>query len=233
MYFDAIEIGTAHFETEIQEDSPFLRTKQQEGLVTYRGRILSVEPVKCYLDELPARENCYKEHAAVSNYDGEVSVWYITPENLVKYGLSADGADWWMMGCNSINSPHPTMLKLFNKHRNVPEHKMYKALLTDVFSVDEVKCYNPESLFRKYDVEGVSYLKIDTEGHDAVILLDYFDYCEEHPHLKAKWIVHENNKLLSEEDKEAIKVRASQLGYDWQGLDGNPLCYDRLLTLRL
>jgi len=233
MYFDVIEIGTANFATDIQDGSDFLYSKQQQGLVTNLGRILSVEPVKCYLDELPDRQNCYKEHAAVSNYDGEVSVWYISPENLVKYGFEVEGAGFWMMGCNRINSPHPTMLKLFNQHRNVPKHKMYKASLMDVFSVDEVKCYAVGSLFRKYDVEGVSFLKVDTEGHDAVILLDYFDYCEKHPHLKAKWIMHEANELLSEEDKEAIKVRASQLGYDSQGFDGNPLCFDRLLTLIL
>jgi len=144
---DFIEIGTSDFDTEIQNA---------------RGRIgLSVEPIQHYLDALPDVEGVTKVHAAVSDYDGHINVYSVTPESIKKYDLPD-----WVRGCNAVNKYHPTVLGLVLDKR-LDEREL--------FTVERVPVMTFSTLIKKHNVRGCRYLKIDTEGHDVVILNSYLD----------------------------------------------------------
>jgi glycosyltransferase involved in cell wall biosynthesis len=145
---DFIEIGTSDFSTEIQE-----------AVVGRTG--LSVEPIKHYLDALPDVEGVTKVRAAVSDYDGHINVYNVHPDLIKKYQLPE-----WVRGCNSVNNYHPTVLKLILEKR-LDEREL--------FSVERVPVITFSTLIKKHNVRGCRYLKIDTEGHDVVILNSYLE----------------------------------------------------------
>lgn len=141
MHYNFIEIGTSDFDTLLQNSQP--------------GEIgLSIEPIKQYLDNLPNVEGVTKLNCAISSFDGEAQVFWLDPTVITKYGLPD-----WVRGCNSINRPHPTVDRLLNELN-----------LFELYQITTVKCLTWNSLVSQNQVSSVDLLKIDTEGHDAVIL---------------------------------------------------------------
>lgn len=151
-----------------------------------------IEPVKYYFDRLP---DCNKENVAISNKEGEIKVYYLTDKEITKYNLPQ-----WTRGCNSIGSPHPTVKRVLEELK-IP---------LSVVSCDTVKVVRIKSIIDKYKIEQIDLLKIDTEGHDTVILNDYLDTVD----IKPKVIIFENNELSNK--PEVIKVidRLNDLGYN-------------------
>ena len=90
LLFDYIEIGTSDFRTLSQS----------------QGKGISVEPVKVYYDNLIITEGSYKLNVAISDHIGKCTVYWVNPDKI------ANEPDW-VRGCNSINKPHPTMLKKY------------------------------------------------------------------------------------------------------------------------
>ena len=144
---DFIEIGTSDFDTEIQNAN---------------GRTgLSIEPIKHYLDALPDVESVTKIHAAISDYDGHLNVYNVHPDLIKKYQLPD-----WVRGCNSVNTYHPIVLKIAIEKR-IDEREL--------FTVERVPVMTFSTLIKKHNVRGCRHLKIDTEGHDVVILKSYLE----------------------------------------------------------
>ena len=200
---DFIEIGTSDFNTEIQKAD---------------GRTgLSVEPIKHYLDSLPDAENVTKVNAAVSNYDGFINVYSISPGIIQKYKLPD-----WLRGCNSVNNYHPTTL------RYVLEQKLDER---EVFTVDRVPVMSFFTLVKKYDIQGCRYLKIDTEGHDITIVHSYLDCVSQGGYgwfpLIPK-VQFEANCLSDNGAIESVLHRLSSLGYEVTYRD----CDDIVVELR-
>jgi FkbM family methyltransferase len=127
-----------------------------------------VEPIKTYFDRLPA--NCNKENVAVSNYAGSIDIYYVPEHIIVEHGL-----DDWLRGCNSVNKLHP-------QHHHLPPEWIW---------CDTVPVVRIKSLLDKYAVTHIDLLKIDTEGHDTVILHDFLDTCM----LRPAEILFESNAL--------------------------------------
>ena len=130
-----IEIGTSDFRT---------AAGQKDGIF--------IEPIKEYFDALP---KCKKENVAISNVEG-IAYFYHIPSSVIK----ELGLPNWIRGCNSINEPHKTILKM-----GWGEHVV----------CDEVPVLRIKTILDKYSVSEIDFLKIDTEGHDAVILNDFLD----------------------------------------------------------
>jgi FkbM family methyltransferase len=139
--YDYIEIGTSDFDTLVQ-------------LMPDSALGISVEPIKEYLDLLPEKENNQKVNAAISDTDKKSTVYLVKPEDIRKYGL-----DEWVKGCNSIDSPHPSVLTYLRA----------KDLL-DIYHKEEIECLSIKTLIERYSIGEVDLLKIDTEGHDFVII---------------------------------------------------------------
>lgn len=145
-----------------------------------------VEPIKTYFDRLP--ENCVKENVAVSNYTGLIDIYYV-PEHVI----SQHGLPDWLRGCNSVNTLHP-------QHRNLP---------IEFIRCETVPVVRIKSLLEKHAVAHIDLLKIDTEGHDTVILHDFLDTCT----IRPKEIVFESNSLTPRHLVADLLERLLRLNY--------------------
>jgi FkbM family methyltransferase len=168
-FYDYVEIGTSDFETEIQKAD---------------GKIgLSIEPIKYYLDRLPDKPNCTKLNLAVSDHAGTCKVNYVSEEEMQKHQFP-----WWVRGCNSINSYHPQVAE------------MCRNLGFDISRVITSDTVEVVTLFKILsELSGVYFLKIDTEGHDVVILSQFAKDIKSNamfPHV----IKFESNHLTSASD---------------------------------
>jgi len=155
---------------------------------------LFIEPVKPYFDRLP---DCRKENVAVSNRVGEVYVFYMLPEDIAELKLPD-----WARGCNSINAPHPTIQKLLTNR--VGAGAMDQYIQKSLVRVERIK-----NLLTKHKIKKIDYLKIDTEGHDTVILNDYLETVD----IKPKGIQFEANQLSKSNDIAKIVTKLKNKGY--------------------
>ena len=139
-----------------------------------------------------------KINAAISNFEGTVEVYFIPPQVIAKHRLPN-----WLRGCNSIGAPHPTVARQLDKMGIAPELVLMRQ---------PVPCHRLQTVLRQQDVQGVFMLKVDTEGHDAVILNDFFSDAtpEQWPHQ----IIFESNKLSDSETIHRLIAKLILMGYD-------------------
>lgn len=189
-YFDYVEIGTSDFDALIQSAPD-------------EDRGLSIEPVPLYLDRLPERPNCTKLNAAISDHQGWTKVFFIAPEVITRLGLPD-----WVRGCNSIDTMHPTVTRMLRDrgldpvgivaHHTVPVKRLADVLVG-------------------LQAAGVYLLKIDTEGHDPIILADFFAAAP-----RGLWphrLQFETNVLSDSDAVQALVASLIQLGYDLRRFD--------------
>jgi FkbM family methyltransferase len=172
-----IEIGTSDFRTQ---------AGQVDGIF--------IEPVKYYFDRLP---ECNKINCAISNYEGEINIYYLTDEEITRYNLPQ-----WVRGCNSVNFPHKSVTKILTE-RCIPH---------DIIRRDAVLVRRIKPIIDEHNVTHIDLLKIDTEGHDCVILNDFLDTVEILP----KRIQFESNVLSNRRNVIAVKNRLFWKGYSIQ-----------------
>lgn len=155
---------------------------------------ISIDAVRHYIDCLPNKKNVKKITVGISNKSGMLDVYYI-PENVIEeYKLPS-----WFKGCNCIGSYHPLHIK-----HNV----------TNLCKIDKVKVIPVYELFYKNNVHEVEFLKIDTEGHDCVILKCLFNYIRYlPPNFYPKQILFESNEHTKKEDVDEIIELYASLGY--------------------
>jgi FkbM family methyltransferase len=158
-FYDFIEIGTSNFDTFIEKVDN-----------TVHG--ISIEPLAFYLDQLPNRENITKINAALSDKDGIADIYYIDPVKIQELELPG-----FISGSNSINQPHQFTI-------NVIGQELYDSLI----SIKKVPTITWNTLINSYGIQGIGYLKIDTEGHDHVVLEEYLKACDGNPNLLAHTI---------------------------------------------
>jgi len=187
MDYDFIEIGTSDFDTEIQICDEYARG-------------LSIDPNQFYLDRLPDKQGVKKLCCAISNHDGQVDYYYTPLEVIIKYNLPS-----WVRGCSSIGSPHKTVVDLT------------KDIKEQVIFSNKVKCIRLETLFKENNVSSISLLKIDTEGHDSIILQDSFNAISSMSYeCRPKTIIYEANVLSNLEDVQKVNSIYSSIGYEIQ-----------------
>jgi hypothetical protein len=117
---------------------------------------ISVDVVKYYIDNLPDKLNVKKMNVGISNINSFLDVYYIPEKTIEKNNLPQ-----WFKGCNCINDYHP-----LHMHHNV----------SHLCEIEKVKVITTFELFYQNNVRNVKYFKIDTEGHDCVILKTLFFY---------------------------------------------------------
>lgn len=183
-FLDFIEIGTSDFNTEIQ------KLDNKCGI--------SIEPVKYYLDRLPDKLSCKKINMGISNYTGIGKIFYIPEENIKKYKFKN-----WVRGCNSINSYHKTVSTICLKK---------KINIENISESYEIPINTLLSVFHDNNISGVFYLKIDTEGHDTIILKKFYQDSNKKqlPHK----IMFESNILSNKNHVDEIIHLYSNKGYD-------------------
>lgn len=155
---------------------------------------LSIDPLRFYLDSLPDKINNQKINAAISNFDGKCDVFYIDPSDIEKYNLPL-----WLRGCNSIMVPHKSAIDILKERGLISIYKRE--------SVDAMKW---ETLIKSKSITSIEYLKIDTEGHDCVIIEDILNSKNS---VYPKRISFEANSLTSEEHIENTIELLKKNGY--------------------
>lgn len=156
----------------------------------------SVDAVSYYLDSLPDKPNVTKVHIALtSNRTSDfIEVYYIPEDVIVNNNLP-----YWFKGCNRIAEFHPL-------------HKAHNV--THFVKIEQVPLLNIDEFLIQNNIRKIKYLKIDTEGHDCVILQGLFKYLE----TKSKEyyptkILFESNENISSEDVDRIVEYGVQIGY--------------------
>jgi FkbM family methyltransferase len=185
VFYDFIEIGTSDFDTEIQKNN--------------MKRGISIEPIKYYLNRLPNKENCIKLNMGISNYTGTCIVNYLSEKTINQYNFPD-----WVRGCNSINSYHKTVNTIC-KEKGIN--------IESIIEKDEVNVTTLYQIMNQLCIGGVYFLKIDTEGHDAVILKKFYEEIKNTMYLPHV-IVFESNVLTSDEDINEIINLFKKKSYD-------------------
>ena len=184
MKFDYIEIGTSNFDTMCQ---------QNPNLVG-----ISIEPVDVYLKSLPSHDSVIRLNCAISKYKGHGEVFYVHPDDIDEYNLPE-----WLKGCNSFNALHPST-----------SWELEKRELTHLVRKKVVDVLTWKDLVERYDITKVEFLKIDTEGHDLIIINSILDLMEKQPTILPEEIFFESNILINEEELKIILKRLTYFGYD-------------------
>lgn len=184
MHYNFIEIGTSDFDTLIQS------TKGQKGI--------SVEAVKYYLDRLPDSPTVTKLNRVMSDFEGEMTVFWVNDEICEKHNLPH-----WVRGCGSVGVRHNTVHNLLGEKHD------------DIVLQSQVKTITWESLISENEVTSIDNIKIDAEGHDLIILEEYYKLVKNNPNLKAKRIDFEHNSIPQHKNKKLtdIKLLFSEIGY--------------------
>lgn len=143
---------------------------------------ISVEPLKFYLDDLPDRPNVKKVNAAITHNkpSKSMNIFYIPPEIVDKHKLPS-----WFKGCNKIGNYHPLHIK-----HNV---KDYVQIL-------EVPLKNVNEFMEEHNIKKIKFLKIDTEGHDCIILKGFFEF------MKEKGVEYYPSKIQFESNEHTSKI---------------------------
>jgi len=183
MKYNFIEIGTSDFRTLIQTCDD-----ETKGL--------SIEPLQYYLNRLPNKKNVIKVNCAISNKEDLIDIYYVSPDNIEKFSLPG-----WVRGCNSINNPHPSIQNLLREQHD------------SVISIQKVKCITWDTLINEFNVSSIDFLKIDTEGHDHIILEEYYNLCINNPLLWANKIIFEMNVLSNMESLSSLITKFKTIGY--------------------
>tara|TARA_R110000824_G_scaffold808_2_gene4959 strand:+ start:18398 stop:19060 length:663 start_codon:yes stop_codon:yes gene_type:complete len=192
-FFDFIEIGTSDFDTLIEKSDD-----------DKRG--ISIEPIQYFLDRLPDRKNCIKICAAISDEEGEADLYYIPEENIEKYNLPG-----FVRGTGSLYNRHPFILTLLANEAE--DNQLPEALdPDDIIVKTKVRVTRLKNIVDQHNVKAIKILKIDAEGTDGKILLDYFDCCKNEGYPYPFFIQYEN-VLLPESTRRKLLLTAIEAGY--------------------
>ena len=193
---DFIEIGTADFWTIIET--------ADDSIVGF-----SIDPLQMYLDNLPNKPNVQKCCLAITGKcekNVTTDVFFIPREKIIEHGLPN-----WFAGCNTIGSYHPLHIK-----HNVIRH----------VSRVTVSMMSLESFYDLHNIRGCKFLKIDTEGHDVVILDEFANYLKEKDSLYyPKKIQFESNELTDPKKVKDTISKYVDIGYILESSG-----YDTVLT---
>ena len=146
--------------TEPCEDFDFIEIGTSDFSVETDPKLrgIYVEPIPEYVTRLPNHSNKIKLQCAVTHEKTKSTCdMYYVPSHVIAENRLPD----WMRGCNSMDKPH------LQHNDPVVKHLVEKQT---------VPLLNISELFDRYNVRKVKTLKLDTEGHDCVILRGLHEY---------------------------------------------------------
>jgi Methyltransferase FkbM domain len=149
MRFDFVDIGTCDF-----------NTSAEEVLKDDRAKVLLVEPLKFYLDNLLVHDNILKSNVAIGDQRGTAAVFYLEEQTIVEHNLPD-----WLKGCSTLGRPHWLAIDNLNQ----------KGLSHDLIKQQQINIVTFKDLCDVFDIQSIGKLTIDTEGHDHLILPDVYE----------------------------------------------------------
>lgn len=123
-----------------------------EKLIKNGWNGIVIEPIKYYFDSLPKYDNIFYENIAIDSCKRYVDIEYIDPKII-------NNNNKWLSGISSINKESGPLNLSQNKDKFKGIKKKY-IVKTDTLN----------NICNKYNIKHVDLLKIDTEGHDFIVL---------------------------------------------------------------
>jgi FkbM family methyltransferase len=160
---------------------------------------ISVEPIKIYLDKLSDKPNVIKVNSAITanRSNNTIEMYYLSDDYVDDHSLSNG-----FRGLNNIYGIHPAIKNGYHEY-------FVEKIEVPLMNIDELLINN--------NVRGIGFLKIDTEGHDCVILGGLFQYLlKKDISFYPKKIQFESNHLIDPKDVDKIIDDFSKLGYKVQ-----------------
>jgi FkbM family methyltransferase len=149
---------------------------------------------------LPDKPGVRKVHQAVSDRSGSIDIYYIPADTIEQLRLPQ-----WVRGSNSVNKVHPKVLRELQTRKIVnPE---------SYFAKDTVRVTDMETLLKEQNVATFQYLKLDTEGHDCVILQSLLHACQRNRAWFPRKILFETNFLTPKKNVDETCALFEQQGY--------------------
>jgi hypothetical protein len=145
MRYHFVEIGTCDYDTLMERCAP-----DERGI--------AVEPILEYLNRLPDRPNVTKINVAISAENGLVDLYWVRPERQHLPGLSCT------KGWGSVGRPH-------SGYGGNADAMIRDGILTR----ESVQAITWATLIDLCGITAVDFVKVDAEGHDAVIVNSILD----------------------------------------------------------
>jgi hypothetical protein len=156
---------------------------------------LIIEPIKQYLYKVPENLNCIKVNLAISNTNKEDGFMYYIPPNIIYENKIVD----CFIGMNKLDDFHTG-----HKSNN----------LTSFVEKEKCQVITYFNLLKKYNINYVDFLKIDTEGHDCTIINNILDDLEfNSDYILPRYIYFENNGLTELDIRNNTINRLNKYGY--------------------
>jgi len=162
MKYNFVEIGTCYYDTCVDEFG-----LNSVGLL--------VEPIKEFYDVLPHSETVLKENCAISDSNGETNFTALLPKKI--FYIPGDVV-------KEMTKDSSTYQKVIEQRGDIliggwsslssNKHTIHNNVLSKAKEI-KVKTMTFSSLIEKYNISEIDYLKIDTEGCEAVILKDIIE----------------------------------------------------------
>ena len=170
-------------------------------------RGISIEPIEVYFNALPEPKTGKKIMCAISDYDGTIEMNWVHPDDIREKNLPD-----WVRGCNSIGN-HPARERFAD---------------SSITRKTEVKTLTWYSLVQHHNIETVNIIKIDTEGHDHIILFQILNHCKV-SNFRPKKIVFESHGEIVANDKELeiISKEFIDIGYHYTKGYDSTLIYNK------
>lgn len=143
MHYDYVDIGTSNFDT-------------SADLLSDDTAILLVEPLNFYLDYFKGKDNVKLCNCAISNTSGTELIYFLPEEYINKHFSDKK----WLRGCNSIGHAHPLLIQEM-QNIGLDIQEIQKKVIDKITFTQMCNIYYIDSIGR---------LKIDTEGHEYLIL---------------------------------------------------------------
>lgn len=182
MRYKFLDIGTSCYATSIDDQN--FRIGKDRGIL--------VEPIKKYLDVIPEIEGVIKANYAISNYCGDGTMYAptIAVDNLEYTSqeyFEVENKDlrqqYGKAGSNSLNKIHPNIQRLNREFETIPCAVITLDKLCDMYQAHEIES-----------------IKIDTEGHENIVLSQLIDLMKAKKIKVLNSIKFENNYLNDQQD---------------------------------
>jgi len=178
--YDYLEIGTCDW------DIMSMTKPKLKGII--------VEPISCYINNIPINKNVIKYQCAISTNNREDFMFYIPPSIIESQNIVN-----CFRGMNKLSDYH-----LGHTNNNLTIHVVK----------EKCKVLTYFTLLKELNVKYIDFLKIDTEGHDCDIINNILDELLLNTnYIMPKYILFENNCLTSIEKRTDTIYRLHQHGY--------------------
>ena len=163
-------------------------------------RGISIEPIEVYFNALPEPKIGKKLMCAISDFDGTLEMNWVHPNDIKERNLPD-----WLRGCNSIG---PSL-----------KNAAWQQGDDSVVRKASVQAMTWDTLVQLHKIDSVGFIKIDTEGHDHVILSQILNQCNASDFRPSK-IQFECNGMGDNKALGLIAKGFIDIGYDYtEGVD--------------